>query len=76
MKGKYDVAAYIWPAYTGKELRTRMFWLEGIGEWQSVKNAVKKLPEHNWPRKPVWGYVNEADPYVMECKSMRRQTMV
>ena len=62
----YDVAAYVWPAYTGNEPRTRMFWPEGIGEWQSVRNAVKKFPEHDWPRKPLWGYVNEADPYVME----------
>lgn len=65
---RYDVAAYIWPAYTGDEPRTRMFWPEGMGEWQSVKNAVKKYPEHNWPRKPLWGYVNEADPYVMEMQ--------
>ena len=68
MKKKYDVAAYIWPAYTGDEPRTRMFWPEGIGEWQSVKNSVSKYPGHQWPRKPVWGYVNEADPYVMEMQ--------
>lgn len=65
---KYDIAAYVWPAYTGDEPRTRPFWPEGIGEWQSVKNAVKKQPDHNWPRKPLWGYVNEADPYVMEME--------
>lgn len=65
---KYDIAAYIWPAYTGDEPRTRIFWPEGIGEWQSVKNAVKKYPEHDWPRKPVWGYVNEADSKVMEME--------
>lgn len=65
---KYDVAAYIWPAYTGDEPRTRMFWKEGMGEWQSVKNAVKKYPEHNWPRKPLWGYVNEANPDVMQMQ--------
>ncbi len=64
----YDVAAYVWPAYTGDEKRSRMFWPEGMGEWQSVKNSVKKFPEHNWPRKPRWGYVNEADPYVMEME--------
>ena len=68
MNQRYDVAAYIWPAYTGDEPRTRMFWPEGIGEWQSVKNAVKKFPEHDWPRRPVWGYVNEADPYVMQME--------
>lgn len=67
-KQKYDVAAYIWPAYTGDEKRTRMFWPEGMGEWQSVKNAVCKYPGHQWPRKPLWGYVNEADPYVMEME--------
>lgn len=68
MKSKYDVAAYVWPAYTGDELRARQFWPEGIGEWQSVKNSVKKFPEHDWPRRPLWGYVNEADPYVMEME--------
>ena len=68
MKKKYDVAAYVWPAYTGDEPRARIFWPEGIGEWQSVKNSVKKFPEHSWPRKPLWGYVNEADPYVMEMQ--------
>ncbi len=65
---KADVAAYIWPAYTGDEPRTRMFWPEGMGEWQSVKNAVKKTPDHDWPRYPLWGYVNEADPYVMSME--------
>ena len=65
---KYDVAAYIWPAYTGDELRTRMFWPEGIGEWQSVKSADAKYEGHNWPRTPLWGYVNEADPAVMEME--------
>lgn len=65
---QYDIAAYIWPAYTGDEPRTKMFWPEGIGEWQSVKNAVSKFPGHSWPRKSLWGYVNEADPYVMEME--------
>ena len=65
---KYDIAAYIWPAYTGDEPRTRIFWPEGMGEWQSVRSAEKKFDGHNWPRKPLWGYVNEADPYVMEME--------
>ncbi len=65
---KTDVAAYVWPAYTGDEPRTRMFWPEGMGEWQSVKNAIKKAPDHDWPRYPLWGYVNEADPYVMSME--------
>ena len=32
MKKKYDIAAYVYPAYTGDELRARMFWPEGNGE--------------------------------------------
>ena len=63
---KYDVAAYIWPAYTGDELRTRMFWPEGMGEWETVRDAKPKYEGHQWPRLPLLGYQNEADPEVME----------
>jgi hypothetical protein len=45
-----------------------MFWPEGMGEWQSVKNSVRKYPGHQWPRRPLWGYVNEADPSVMRMQ--------
>ena len=65
---KYDIAAYIWPSYTGDEPRSRIFWPEGYGEWETVKSAKKHFDEHVWPRKPLWGYVNEADPYVMEME--------
>ena len=64
----YDVAAYIWPAYTGDEPRTRAFWPEGMGEWQTVRAAQPKFPGHEWPRKPLWGYQNEADPAVMSMQ--------
>ena len=66
MQKKYDVAAYIWPAYTGDEPRTRMFWKEGIGEWQSVKNSAPKKNGYFWNRKPLLGYQNEADSAVMQ----------
>ena len=72
---KYDIAAYVWPAYTGDEPRTRIFWPEGIGEWQSVKNVkensidCKREWYESWKRRvPVWGYVNEASPDVMEMQ--------
>ena len=35
----YDIAAYIWPSYTGKESRSRIFWPNGIGEWQTVQKT-------------------------------------
>lgn len=65
MPNPYDIAAYIWPAYSGKEPRSRIFWPEGIGEWQTVKRASAKFEGHEWPRKPLWGYCDEADPAVM-----------
>ena len=65
---KYDIAAYIWPSYTGDEPRSRIFWPEGYGEWQTVKAAKPWYPDHKWPRRPLWGYVNEADPFVMEME--------
>lgn len=61
----YDVAAYIWPSYTGKEKRARQFWEQGIGEWQTVLRAEKRTDEHILPRRPLWGTVDEADPDVM-----------
>ncbi|MCR5056332.1 MAG: glycoside hydrolase family 99-like domain-containing protein [Clostridia bacterium] len=60
---KYDIAAYIWPSYTGTEPRTRIFWDEGIGEWQTVRKAAEDDPER---ALPVWGFEDEADPKVME----------
>ena len=68
MNNNYDIAAYIWPAYGKNDSRSRIFWEQGIGEWQTVMNAKAKFEGHSWPRKPLWGYVNEADPYVMEMQ--------
>ena len=65
---KYDIAAFVWPSYTGKEPRSRMFWQEGIGEWQTVKKMKPMYEGHLWPRAPLWGYVDEADPEVMEMQ--------
>ncbi len=66
MPQSIDVAVFVWPSYTGDEPRSRMFWPEGIGEWQSVKNF--NANSDYWHRTPLWGYVNEADPYVMQME--------
>lgn len=68
MHKTYDVAAYVWPSYTGDCPQTRIFWEQGIGEWQTVQRARPKFEGHQWPRRPLWGYVNEADPAVMELQ--------
>ena len=66
MMKKYDIAAFIWPSYTGKEPRAYQFWEQRIGEWQSVLSAESREEGQILPRKPLWGTVDEADPEVME----------
>jgi hypothetical protein len=63
----YDIAAYYWPAYHD-EPRWRRFMPEGEGEWETIRNAKPKFAGHAQPRVPQWGYLNEADPRVMEKK--------
>jgi len=63
----YDLAAYVWPAFHD-EPKARVFWPEGIGEWQTIRKARPKFPGHWQPRVPLWGYVMEDDPQVMEMK--------
>lgn len=63
---KYDIAAYVWPSYTGKEPRSLPFWERGMGEWQTVLSAEARVEGQLLPRKPLWGTVDEADPNVME----------
>lgn len=63
----YDVAAFIWPSYH-PDPRARVFWPMGIGEWETVMKNAPKFQGHEQPRYPLWGYVNEADPYVMEMQ--------
>lgn len=65
---KYDVAAFLYPAYTSDDPRLRPFWPMGIGEWETVMTMQKRNPGHYWDRKPLWGYVNEADPAVMSME--------
>ena len=60
----YDVAALVWPSYHPDD-RAKIFWPMGIGEWETVMKNEAKFEGHDQPRIPVWGYINEADPYVM-----------
>jgi len=64
---KYDIAAYIWPSYHRDE-RSLQFWPAGIGEWETVLKNKPKFEGHQQPRNPLWGPVNEADPYVMQMQ--------
>lgn len=63
----YDVAAFVWPSYHPDD-RAKIFWPMGIGEWETVMQAQARYEGHEQPRRPLWGYVNEADPYVMQMQ--------
>jgi Glycosyltransferase WbsX len=65
--GKYDVAVFVWPAYHPDD-RAKIFWPDGIGEWQTVMSNQAKYQGQEQPRYPLWGYINEADPYVAEME--------
>ena len=66
LRKKYDVAAFLYPAYASDDPRLRPFWPMGMGEWETVMTVNQRYPGHYWNRKPLWGYINEADPSVME----------
>ena len=66
-KNRYDVAAFVWPSYHPDD-RAKIFWPGGIGEWETVMKDATKYEGHLQPRQPLWGYINEADPYVAEME--------
>jgi hypothetical protein len=49
---QYDVAAFIWPSYHPDD-RAKIFWPEGIGEWQTVLSNKPKFEGHEQPRYPL-----------------------
>ena len=67
-KSKYDVAAFLYPAYVSDDPRLRPFWPMGIGEWETVMTMQQRNRGHYWNRVPLWGYINEADPSVMSME--------
>ena len=62
------VGCYYFPNYHTTDERNA--WTHGPGwnEWELVKAARPRFPGHKQPRRPVWGYTDEADPAVMEQK--------
>ena len=66
-KQKYDVAAYVWPAFWNEPRWAEIgLFPDGKGEWESIYNAKPKYEGHRQPRVPLWGYQDEADPKVQE----------
>ena len=35
---------------------------KGWSEWELIKAAKPRFPNHDQPKKPLWGYTDESDP--------------
>ncbi len=65
--GDYEVGVYYFPNYH-VDPRNEAVHGPGWTEWELVKTARPRFEGHRQPRVPTWGYVDEADPSVMEMK--------
>ncbi len=63
-----DVAAYIWPSCQNEKRSRESLWGEGIGEWEIIKKGTPRFEGHYQPRQPLWGYLMDDDPGVMDMK--------
>jgi hypothetical protein len=66
-KRPYQVGAYYFPNYR-VDPRNEKRYGPGWTEWELIKQAKPRFPGHRQPRVPAWGYVDEADPKLMEQK--------
>jgi hypothetical protein len=64
----YEIAAYYFPDYHPNDNRNRVRFGAGWSEWELVKHAKPRWSGHDQPKVPLWGYVDESDPKVMEKK--------
>jgi hypothetical protein len=63
----YTIAAFYWPAYHHEERLDKVF-PEGKGEWEAVYTGKPEFKGHDQPKIPLWGYIDESDPKVMDKK--------
>lgn len=64
---KTRLAAYYFPNFHVDRMNEAAHGA-GWTEWELVKRAVPRFKGHLQPRRPLWGYGDEADPKVMERK--------
>jgi hypothetical protein len=68
-KPAYDVAAFYWPAYHADErFKEISVFPDGKGEWEAIYKSKPKFDGEQVPKVPLWGYLDESDPKVMELK--------
>ena len=62
------VASYYFANYHPGDARNTKMKGATWNEWELVKAAKPRFPGHQQPKVPLWGYVDESDPKVMEMK--------
>jgi hypothetical protein len=63
----WQVGAYYFPNYH-VDPRNEAAHGPGWTEWELVRRAEPRFPGHQQPKRPLWGYEDEADPRVMAKK--------
>ncbi|NDB96305.1 MAG: hypothetical protein EBZ78_09130 [Verrucomicrobia bacterium] len=61
------MGCYYFPNYH-PDPRNEKIHGRGWTEWQLVRHATPRFPNHQQPKMPVWGYEDESKPEVMEKK--------
>ncbi len=67
MPKEYTIGSYYFGNYHVDPRNEKIHGKEWT-EWQLVKYATPRFEGHQQPKVPLWGYVDEADPSVMEMK--------
>ena len=63
----YQLAVYYFPQYH-PDPRNDAWHGAGWTEWELVKRATPRFAGHQQPKVPLWGYLDESRPEVMEQK--------
>jgi len=63
----YQIAVYYFPQYH-PDPRNDAWHGAGWTEWELVKRATPRFVGHQQPKVPLWGYLDESHPEVMERK--------
>lgn len=63
----YTLACYYFPNYH-VDKRNEACHGKNWTEWELLKAARPRFAGHDQPKKPLWGYEDEADPQVMKKK--------
>jgi hypothetical protein len=62
LKGiKFEVVAYNFPSWHPSPFMEKIFG-KGWTEFETLKNSRPLYPGHLFPKYPLWGYFNEAEP--------------